>query len=89
MAELVDFFLSELEVRMKAMREASESGDNARLRDLAHQIQGAAGGYGFPGITSLAAELESTLKAQEAEASDIAEKTEALIALCRRATGGN
>lgn len=28
------------------------------LRALAHQIKGAAGGYGFPSITDLAAHLE-------------------------------
>lgn len=90
MADLVEFFISELQDRVGAMRDACQSGDNHRLRGLAHQLKGAAGGYGFPSITQSAAELESTLiEATEAECSAISEKTEALIALCKRAAAGS
>ena len=90
MADLVEFFISELQSRVGAMRDACQSGDAARLRGLAHQLKGAAGGYGFPSITQSAAELESALvDATEGETSAVAEKTEALIALCKRAAAGS
>src|SRR5688500_16311115 len=74
MAELADFFLTELQDRMAVLSEAFESGDQASLRAMAHQLKDAADGFGFPNITQSAGELEAALLGEEAEISAIAEK---------------
>jgi HPt (histidine-containing phosphotransfer) domain-containing protein len=85
MDELVQFFVGELRARVTALRESWDGGDRRQLQRFAHQLNGAAGGYGFPAITSAAGDLEQALLAEEAELSDLQEKVEALIQLCRRA----
>jgi HPt (histidine-containing phosphotransfer) domain-containing protein len=47
MAELVDMFLEELPQRLTVLTTAVDAGDIETLRRLAHQLKGAAGGYGF------------------------------------------
>lgn len=86
MRELVEFFVGELDDRVSAIRAAFETGDADRLRTLAHQIKGAAGGYGFPSISDQAAEVERSLLAEEAAVSQISEKVEDLLGMLRRAT---
>jgi HPt (histidine-containing phosphotransfer) domain-containing protein len=54
---------------------------------MAHQIKGAAGGYGFPSISDAAAAAEQAAKSPGKTGSAI-EATDALLALCRRATAG-
>lgn len=89
MAELVDYFVHELQERINSLQQAWSEGETDQLRRLAHQIKGAAGGYGFPSITAAAAELEQTLLAAEAESSTVAERLEELVSLCRRAVAGH
>jgi HPt (histidine-containing phosphotransfer) domain-containing protein len=86
MEDLVRFFVSELRTRVGALRECWDSGDHRQLQRFAHQLQGAAGGYGFPTITRAAGELEQALLAEEAELSALQEKVESLILLCQRAS---
>ena len=71
---------------MDNLTRAWQEGNSAQLRKLAHQLKGAAGGYGFPTITASAAELETLLDAGMAQTSAFAEQFEALIALCKRAS---
>ena len=85
MRELVEFFVDELGERVAAIRAAFESGDKDRLRTLAHQIKGAAGGYGFPAISNTAATLERMLLAEEAAFSNLSEQVEDLVSMLRRA----
>jgi len=89
MSELIEYFLAELKDRIGGLEHAMMLGDHERLRQLAHQLKGAAGGYGYPSITNSAADLEFSLAAEQAELSCVSEKVEALIALCKRATGGS
>jgi len=89
MAELVEFFVGELQERIGALSEAWKSGDRVRLKSLAHQIKGAAGGYGFPSITHSAAALEVALRAQESELTSAGQKLDELLELCRRAAPGD
>jgi HPt (histidine-containing phosphotransfer) domain-containing protein len=88
MAELVDFFLHDLEKHVTAIANAMQEADHDALRTLAHQLKGAAGGYGFPALTRAAAAVESSLLAKQIELSQIGEKVEELIGLCRRAAAG-
>lgn len=85
MIDLVQFFVGELEQRIGAMGAAWQAGDRTRLRSLAHQLKGAAGGYGYPSITSSAAALEATLRSGEPDASSVNDRLRDLVELCRRA----
>lgn len=88
MAELIEYFLCELQTGVHKLNRAFEEGDQRQLCQLAHQLKGAAGGYGFPSITDSAAELERLLHADQAEASAVAERVEDLLVLCNRAING-
>ncbi len=89
MAELIEYFLGELQNGVDSMTSAWQQGDTAQLAKLAHQLKGAAGGYGFPSITHSAADLESLLASQQFDATCVTEKVEALITLCRRAAASS
>lgn len=82
MAELVDEFVQELGSRIEAIRAAFETEDASRLKTIAHQLKGAAGGYGFPTIGFAAGDVERNIGA---EAHELRNKVEELIRLCRSA----
>ncbi len=81
MAEIVVPFVAALQDY--AMRTHSMLGENDRegIRRLAHQIKGAAGGYGFPSITTAAARLEEACR----EGAPLDQRVSDLSDLCRRA----
>ena len=56
------------------------------LRRAVHQIKGAGGGYGFPGMTRVAAQAEAALKA-DGFADEAVRQVEELVALVRRVEG--
>src|SRR5690606_20533847 len=60
MAELVQMFIDDLPQRLAAIEAAFDAGDLDQLRSLAHQLKGAAGGYGFTPITDSARTVEQT-----------------------------
>lgn len=86
MMELVGFFLAELADRIGQIDDAWQTDNRTELRQLAHQLKGAGGGYGYPVITESAARLEQALLEEEADIATLAEKVEDLLSLCRRAT---
>lgn len=86
LTELVEFFVQEMDGRVRDLRTALEADDLQTLRRLAHQLKGAAGGYGFPVIGDAAATVERSIQGQEADLSSIRERAEDLITLCRRAS---
>ena len=53
---------------------------------MAHQLKGAAGGYGFDSISDAAGEIETFSLSMEADISSVRERVEGLIQLCRSAT---
>lgn len=83
--ELVEFFLSELNQSMGRIDTAWRQGDKAMLQYIAHELRGAAAGFGFPRITESAAMLEEALLEEEAALSDAAEQMESLLHVCREA----
>lgn len=83
--DLVEYFLGQLPDRIELLRVAYTGNDRTTLTTLAHQLKGAAGGYGYPSITESAAELERSAMSEEAAAADLAENLEDVIRLCRRA----
>jgi signal transduction histidine kinase/CheY-like chemotaxis protein len=84
MTEIIREFVRDLPERSSAILRASQASDVEALTRLAHQLKGAAGGYGFPGITEAAAEVERALVGG-LDRLTIASRAEALANLCRRA----
>jgi HPt (histidine-containing phosphotransfer) domain-containing protein len=87
MAELVQFFLEEIDDRIDTILSATHANDIAGLRTVAHQLKGAAAGYGFAPISDIAGELERLIDVTETlQVSDaIHKQVDELIALCQRA----
>ena len=83
-AELVVEFVAHLPARVSALRQALAEQDLASLGRLAHQLKGAAGGYGFPAITAAAQQVEDSARAG-AGCEDLGKQVVALVELCRRA----
>lgn len=94
MRELVDYFLADLTRRVESLRSALDAEDALVLRRLAHQLAGAAAGYGFAEIGDAAREVDEAARGfddglgDEMLVSDVRERAEDLIALCRRAIPG-
>ena len=85
----IDDLLAALQSHTKSIGETWHAGEAARLRILAGQLAALAEGSGNPGICEPAAEIEAVLYAEEAEASAVCEKIEALILQCKKATGAS
>ena len=62
MADIVGLFVRELPQRLEAMHSALISGEIEQVRVLAHQLKGAAGGYGFPKLGEAAALVDQGVK---------------------------
>ncbi|MDP3215538.1 MAG: Hpt domain-containing protein, partial [Deltaproteobacteria bacterium] len=86
MAEIIDGFVAGLVGRAEALRAAAAEGRREEVRRLAHQLKGAAGGYGFAPITAAAAELELAA-ARDASVVEMGEVAARLAGLCGRARG--
>jgi len=88
MMELVEYFISELPERIDGLESAFRDDDRATLKRLAHQLKGAAGGYGYPSITECAANLERAVLADHADVKQISARLDDVLDLCRRALSG-
>ena len=60
--DLLRDFVGMLPAKVSQLRELLNRRDPQALRQFAHQINGAAGGYGFPDITDSAGKLEAMLR---------------------------
>jgi len=58
LAELVEIFVSDTELRLAALREAVESGDASGVEQIAHAIKGSAGNMGARSMSVLTADLQ-------------------------------
>jgi len=84
MAELLEGFVTELPDRIYQIEKAAQEKDLASLASLAHQLKGAAGGYGFSPITEAARAVERQAK-EELELEQIRTSVDSLKELCLRA----
>ena len=84
MAEILEVFLARLDETAASLRAAADASDLERLGQVAHQLKGSAGGYGFPAITEKAAEVERLAERQD-EGASLRQALEELLTLCRRA----
>jgi histidine phosphotransfer protein HptB len=87
LAEIVDLFVEEMSGRVAALLGQLNAADWEGLRRTAHQLKGAAGSYGFDGISPIAGKVESAVRDGEAE-ERIRATVEELIDLCGRTRSG-
>lgn len=88
MVELVEFFVEEMGNRVDSITTAAQENDLGQLRTVAHQLKGAATGYGFEPISDSAATLEKLIdeSGPSAELANLGQQVDELIDLCRRAS---
>lgn len=88
MTELVQFFVDEIDERITTIQTTARGNDIAGLRTIAHQLKGAAAGYGFEPISQTAGELERLIDVTEPPevTQAIKEQVDELIGLCQRAS---
>lgn len=87
MIELVEMFVDGLPAQLEIIRDAWTKNDLAAVVTAAHQLKGAAGGYGYPMLTDAARSLELSARA----ASDLAgirDRIEQVAALCNGIQAG-
>ena len=87
MADLVEMYVAEMPQRVSSLADAFCRNDRDDLQRFAHQIKGAAGGYGFDLLTTLAAVLEQTLRDDRRD-DDVRHAVEDLIAACDQVRPG-
>jgi len=83
--ELIEMFLEELPNRIETLNTAALAGDFAQMNRLAHQLKGAAPGFGFDPIGTSAAILETRLKTSNlemVELDQVQEEFDSLISEC-------
>jgi signal transduction histidine kinase/CheY-like chemotaxis protein/HPt (histidine-containing phosphotransfer) domain-containing protein len=84
--DLLGDFVGVLPGKVNDLNDRLARRDMAGLRDVAHQIKGAAGGYGFPAISASAGQLETQV--QSGVPRDTLERSvSALVSLIRRVQG--
>ena len=84
-AELIEYFLGELPNRVDAILTAFTTDDYEQLGRLAHQLKGAAPGFGFPTIGNEAGKLEHQINTSCDPADDLdhlRSQVESLVSLC-------
>ncbi len=65
--EIVEEFVAGLPSRLEEIREAYGRLDWQHLMVLSHRLKGASGSYGYPDLSTLAANMEQAFRAQQAE----------------------
>jgi HPt (histidine-containing phosphotransfer) domain-containing protein len=65
-AELLREFTETIPQKRQNARALQQLGSVDELRVLAHQLKGTGGGYGFPGLSDVAADLEQTCDTRDA-----------------------
>jgi len=73
LADIVTLFVQEMPERIEELRAAADAGDVDAAVRLAHQLKGAAGGYGFEPLGEVAARVEHALQQAAADGSPDAE----------------
>jgi len=87
MMEIIEPFVSGLDERVATMQQALASSDYEALSCVAHQLKGAAGGYGYPSISDAAKVLELGAKSRE-PVSSLEAPLARVVALCAAARVG-
>lgn len=85
MLELVEMFVAEMPQRVAAIEKAVSDSDTESIASLAHQLKGAAGGYGFGCITDAAGIVEKDARDRK-QLGELQGSIDELLSLCRRAS---
>lgn len=85
MRELIREFVDEMPARISEFESAWRDASANNLARLAHQLKGAAGGYGFGIVGDAAAALEQAVKRADQDLSAVKKEFDDLIKLCGRA----
>ncbi len=83
MRDLIELFVSEMPSQAIRLSDLFESKQIDDLQQLARQLKGAAGGYGFGVLSDAAAELEDAIKVSD-EVEQMRSQVDQLIDLCQR-----
>jgi len=86
MMEIITEFVDGLPGEVKKMTDSLEKKDMTALRQVVHQLRGAAGGYGFAAVTQPATSVEKTIDASGTVEAITAE-IKSLIEVVRRIDG--
>lgn len=84
MRELAEMFLADMSDRIEELERAWSEQDLTALARLAHQLKGASGGYGYPSLSEMAAQVERAID-QCAKLDAIQSAFDSLVDSCRRA----
>ena len=87
MLELIQSFLVQLEARVEVFEQLRQPGDRTVLASKAHQLKGAAGGYGYMSISTAAREVER-FAASGGTQRECDAAVDELVARCRAAIRG-
>jgi HPt (histidine-containing phosphotransfer) domain-containing protein len=82
--ELLKLFAKSIVSKRRDFEHLLQGGEMSQLQAAAHQLKGAAGGYGFRGLTALASELE--LACRNGDPIPVAAAVEGLLAYLDRIT---
>lgn len=87
MMEIIEPFVAGLDERVATMQQALAGSDYETLSCVAHQLKGAAGGYGYPSISDAAKVVELGAKSQE-PVSSLKDPLARVVSLCAGARAG-
>lgn len=87
MSEIIELFVGGLDDRINSMDRAFEENNLPDLANTAHQLKGAAGGYGYPLISQLAMDVERLARVGEIN-DELRSTLDRLVLMCRRAIAG-
>jgi HPt (histidine-containing phosphotransfer) domain-containing protein len=87
MLEIIEMFIDGLHERLESIQTAFDDRILTTVSGIAHQLKGAAGGYGYPTLSERAFEVEQLAK-QNAPDQQIEESLTLLIEQCHRAIVG-
>lgn len=65
--ELLEMFVGTIAERREVLEQQYGTGKIEEMRVTAHQLKGAGGGYGFDGLSLVAAELEQACKENDVD----------------------
>ncbi len=87
LGEIVELFVEEMPNRVSTILDRLKASDWEGLRQVVHQLRGAAGSHGFGPITDSAARGEEAVGESRPE-DEIRRSVQALVELCGRARAG-
>jgi len=83
-ADLLPQFVEELPSMRTTLLEFAKVCDFENVKREAHKLRGSAGGYGYPGLSELAGQLEDTCKTSARDSNAILEDLDELIGYIER-----